>query len=130
MMRDVLLVMLLLAQPSGASECLRADYNTPGSPVVLRGIIEYRYETTPQLFGSRATILHLTSPICVQGYTEDGRVFKHENLTSIRLGIPGKLLGELQRGDRVELRGIIWAPMNGEDDTNLLFAVADILMIS
>jgi len=105
-----------------AADCFRVQ---PGSSVVLRGVIEYKYEPPP----SRAFSIFLTlsPPICIEGLLNNGSPFKNESLTSIQLGIPPNLNKGLRSGEHVALRGELWGPAVNEKGATVTFALKEVL---
>lgn len=118
-MRSLSIILLLIAHPLWAAECFPIGSD---QSLVLRGIVEYRYETAgpPHAF---ELFLNLPSPICVQG-SMDGRPYKKENLTSVLLGMPPKLTEELRDGESVTLRGAFWGPVGDDPIRELAFVVS------
>jgi hypothetical protein len=113
-MRAVFLVLLMLAQPSLAAECLSVP-TAPGQMIELRGVIEHRPASSSP--GSVEIFIKLSTPICVQGVGEDGRPFKHRNITFIMVGIPdalADLVVGLRSGAHVTLRGELLYPTFNE----------------
>jgi len=115
------LLTALVAQCCNAAECLLAG---AAQPLVLRGVVEYHREASRPGF---TFLLHLAAPICVQGTRHGGAQFKFENLTEIQLGIPPSLNKALRDGERVVLRGEIWAPVGNEAQDNVTFALEEVL---
>jgi hypothetical protein len=120
--RIILLLALFVAQAAIAGECLRAD---SGQSVILRGVIEYKYDPAPS--SAFSIFLNLPSPICVEGLKNDGSTFKMESVTSIQLGIPSHLNKGLRPGDGVTLRGEFWGPAINEKHASVTFALKEVL---
>jgi len=118
--RTVLVMAVLLAQ-SAAAECLIADSERP---LILRGIVEYHHE--PGAPGV-SLVLHLESPICIQGVKYGGQQFKREAISSIQLGIPAHLNKSFRDGEHVVLRGKIGGPAINDPNENLTFGLLEVL---
>ena len=103
-----------------------ASLTTMDAPVVLRGVVEYKYETVEgrQTF---SLILHLASPMCVQGLIQGERPFKKENLTWVLLGLFAKTNKWLRDGESVTLRGAFWGPAQNDPNLELTFAVKEVM---
>jgi hypothetical protein len=129
-MRTIFVVLLALAQPSLAAECLSVSGGSPPQ-IVLRGVIEHKAaSSTP---GSVEIFLKRSAPICVQGVGRDGLPLKNEHITSVLVGLPENLansLGALQPLARVTLRGELWYPTFNEKSEridNVIFVVKEVL---
>ncbi len=128
-MRTIFVVLLILAQPSLAAECL----SVPTSPrqIELRGVIEHKAaSSTP---GSVEIFLKLSAPICVQGVGENGRPFKNRNITSIMVGVPdsvANLVVRLRPRAHVTLQGELLYPTfneRSERNDNVIFMVKEVV---
>jgi hypothetical protein len=122
-MRSLMVLILLVVQPSRAAECLPIGSDLS---LVLRGVVEYKVETVgrPRAI---SLFLHLPLPICVQGSKYDGRPFKKENLTLVLLDIPAKLSKGVREGRSVTLRGAFRGPAGNDPSEKLTFAVAEVM---
>lgn len=118
--RAALTMVFLLAQSAGAAECFVADSDRP---LTLRGIVEYHREVGQPGF---SLLLHLESPICIQGVKYGGQQFKREAISSILLGIPAHLKKSLRDGEHVVLRGKIGGPAVNDPDENLTFGLLEV----
>jgi hypothetical protein len=125
-MRIVLALLLLLAQPVLAADCLRIVASPSPPQIVLRGVIDLKPASPPP--GAIEVFLKLSTPICVEGAARNGFPFKKERVDSIKLGLPANLLGAFQSLDRVILRGELWGPaVNGGPPDDVMFAVREVL---
>ena len=113
-MRTIFVVLLILAQSSLAAECLSVP-TSPRQMIELRGVIEHKQASSSP--GSVEIFLKLSTPICVQGVGENGRPFKHRNITFIMVGIPdavADLMVRLRPHAHVTLRGELLYPTFNE----------------
>jgi hypothetical protein len=114
------LLAALTAPASLAADCMALRW---GSDVVLRGAVEHRYtEGSPR----PTVVLRLPAPLCVQGFRLDGSPFRHDAITTVRLGLP-PTLRELRAGERIAVRGELWWPASAEQRVDLTLAVKEVL---
>jgi hypothetical protein len=124
-MRIVIALLLLLARPVLAADCLRI-VDSPSPPqVVLRGTIDLKPASPPP--GAIEFFLKLATPICIQGVARDGLPFKKENVETIELGLPANLLDSFKPLDRATLRGEFWGPTDDSGAVVIVFVVREVL---
>lgn len=126
-MRTFFVLLLVLAQTSLAAECI--SISSSPAPVDLRGVIERKPANSA---GSVDIFLTLPTPICLQSVASDGRPFKNDRVTSIKLGVPGdrpNIVAALRPHARVTLRGELWYPTfneKGERIDDVVLAVKEV----